>query len=232
MAQHLRAEFPKPVSDSRFVDLLPSVLLPLVASLQTQIGRCTGVRLIESTPLAVCHNARIQPHRVCAAAAARGKMSLGGFSGCKRHLVGIAHGERLACGLTRGTVDDRQPVPTLLQRLTGRVGKLWGDRGAISQLLVERLLDERRIQLITRGRTPMHNRVLTLSDTLLLRQRALIETLDDHLQTSCQIEHTRHRRPVTFLVHLVCGHIADCHLPNKRSLGLDRHPDVLALPGA
>jgi hypothetical protein len=48
-----------------------------------------------------------------------------------------------------------------------------------------------------------------------LRQRALSATIGDHLKTICQIEHTRHRRPITLLVHLVCGLIAYCHLPKK-----------------
>jgi hypothetical protein len=41
-------------------------------------------------------------------------------------------GELLACHLTPGNVDDRQSVPLLAQRLWG---KLFGDRGYISQPL-------------------------------------------------------------------------------------------------
>src|SRR5215469_9142383 len=63
---HLRAEFPKLVSYSRFVELMPTVLLPLVAYLHTQRGRCSGISFLDSTPLAVCHNARIPQHKVFA----------------------------------------------------------------------------------------------------------------------------------------------------------------------
>ena len=57
--RHLRSEFPILVSYSRFVELMPTVLVPLVAYLHTQLGQCSGISFIDSTPLAVCHNARI-----------------------------------------------------------------------------------------------------------------------------------------------------------------------------
>jgi len=59
----LRAEFPHLVSYSRFVALIPRVLLPLAVYLQTQMGSCTRVSFVDSTALTVCHNARIAPHR-------------------------------------------------------------------------------------------------------------------------------------------------------------------------
>lgn len=57
--RHLRSEFPTLISYSRFVELIPTVLVPLVAYLHTQLGQCSGISFIDSTPLAVCHNARI-----------------------------------------------------------------------------------------------------------------------------------------------------------------------------
>ena len=229
---HLRAEFPKLVSYSRLVELMPTVRLPLVASLPTRMGRCTGISFIDSTPLAVCHNARIQQHRVFAVDAARGKTALGWFYGFKLHLVVNERGELLSFCLTRGNVDDRQPVPALLERVRGRFGKLFGDKDSISQPLAEHLLVDHGVQLITRLRKNMRNRLLPLADRLLLRKRALIETIYDHLKNICQIEHTRHRSPVNFLVNLVCGLIAYCHSPKKPSLDLDPNPDLLALPAA
>jgi len=75
--RHLRSEFPTLVSYSRFVELMPTVLIPLVANLHTQLGHCTGISFIDSTSLAVCHNARIHQHCVFAGRAARGKTSVG-----------------------------------------------------------------------------------------------------------------------------------------------------------
>ena len=74
---HLRAEFPRLVSYSRFVELIPNALVALVCYLHTRKGRCTGISFIDSTPLRVCHNRRIHSHRVMAGLAQRGKTSTG-----------------------------------------------------------------------------------------------------------------------------------------------------------
>lgn len=216
---HLRAEFPHLVSYSRFVELMPSVLLPLTIYLHTQFGACTGLSFIDSTPLAVCHPARISQHRVFAEAR-RGKTSMGWFYGFKLHVVVNDAGELVAVCLTRGNVDDRHPVPQLAQRL---FGKLFGDKGYISQPLAEQLFVQQGVQLITKLRKNMRQRLVETSDRLLLRKRVIIESIHDQLKNVSQIEHTRHRSPRNFLVNLVCGLIAYCHQPKKPGLHLDRH---------
>jgi DDE family transposase len=219
--RHWRSEFPHLVSYPRFVALLPTILVPLTAYLQTQLGTCTGISFVDSTSLAVCHNARISQHRVFADRATRGKTSVGWFFGFKLHLVVNDRGELLAFCLTPGNWDDRRPVPQLLRRIQRRFGRLFADRGYISQPLAEQLLVEHGLHLITKLRKNMHNRLLDVSDKLLLRKRAIIETIYDQLKNICQIEHTRHRSPVNFLVNLVAGLIAYCHQPKKPALDLD-----------
>lgn len=215
--RHLHSEFPTLVSYSRFVELMPTVLVPLVAYLHTPLGRCSGISFIDSTPLAVCHNARIQQHRVFAGRAARGKTSVGWFYGFKLHLVVNDQGELLAFCLTPGNVDDRHPVPKLA---TGLVGQLFGDKGYLSQPLAQQLLVTHGLHLITKLRKKMHNRLLGWSDKLYLRKRTIIETITDQLKNISQIEHSRHRSPINFLVNLVAGLIAYCHQPKKPSLGV------------
>ena len=215
--RHLRSEFPKLVSYQRFVELMPTVLVPLVAYLHTQLGSCTGISFIDSTSLAVCRNPRIHQHRVFDGRAARGKTSVGWFFGFKLHLVVNDQGELLAFCLTPGNVDDRHPVPKLA---TGLVGKLFGDKGYLSQPLAQQLLVTHGLHLITKLRKKMHNRLLDWSDKLLLRKRAIIETITDQLKNISQIEHSRHRSPINFLVNLVAGLIAYCHQPKKPSLGV------------
>ena len=215
--RHLRREFPTLVSYQRFIELMPSLLVPLLAYLHTQLGRCTGISFIDSTKLAVCHNARIRQHRVFDGRAARGKTSVGWFYGFKLHLVVNDEGDLLAFCLTPGNIDDRRPVPKLARRL---FGTLFGDKGYLSQPLAEHLLLTQGLRLITKLRKKMHNRLLTLSDKLLLRKRAIIETINDQLKNICQIEHSRHRSPVNFLVHLIAGLIAYCQQPKKPSLHL------------
>jgi hypothetical protein len=120
--------------------------------------------------------------------------------------------------LTPGNTDDRKPVSKLLQCL---LGKVFGDRGYISQQLATQLWQHLGIQLITKLRRNMKNRLMALTDKLLLRRRAIIESVIDQLKNISQIEHSRHRSPVNFLVNLVSGLIAYCHQPKKPSLVLE-----------
>jgi len=97
----------------------------------------------------------------------------------------------LTCGLTPGNVDDRKPVPSMVKTLRG---KLFGDRGYISTPLTQ-LLFEQGLHLITRLRKNMKNPWLPLSEKLLLRKRAIIESIIDQLKNISQIEHSRHHSP-------------------------------------
>ena len=214
---HLREEFPNLVSYQRFVELTPSVLIPLCAYLHHCYGQCSGVSFIDSTPLAVCHNRRIPRHRVFQDVAQRGKNSVDWFFGFKLHLVVNDRGQLLACRLTAGNVDDRIPVPQLTKWVWG---KLFGDKGYLSQPLTEQLL-QRGIHLVTRLKSKMKNRLILLSDKLLLRKRSILETIIDQLKNISQIEHTRHRSLANFMVNVVCGLIAYSHQPTKPSLALD-----------
>jgi hypothetical protein len=67
--------------------------------------------------------------------------------------------------LTPGNVDDRRPVAKLVSGLTG---KLFGDKGYLSQSLAQYLLVTHRLHHITKLREKMHNRLLDWSDKLLL----------------------------------------------------------------
>lgn len=214
---HLSAEFPHLVSYNRFVELIPAVLVPLCAYLRSCYGECTGISFVDSTPLAVCHNRRIGQHRTFAGIAQRGKNSMGWFFGFKLHLVVNDRGQLLACRLTAGNVDDRVPVPKLVQRLWG---KLFGDKGYLSQPLTAQLR-QRGIHLITHLKSNMKNRLLLLSDKLLLRRRSILETITDQLKNISQIEHTRHRSLANLMVNVVAGLIAYCHQPKKPSLALN-----------
>lgn len=212
--EQLYREFPRLVSYERFVALMPGALVPLCAYLVNCYGSGTGVSFIDSTPMAVCHNRRIASHRVFAGMAQRGKSSMGWFFGFKLHLVVNDRGELLACRLTPGNVDDRKPVPQLTR---GLLGRLFGDRGYISGKLASQLF-ALGLRLITRTKRNMKPCPLPPEDRLLLRKRAIIESVNDQLKNISQIEHTRHRSPANFLVNLVSGLIAYCHQPKKPSL--------------
>ncbi len=87
--------------------------------------------------------------------------------------------ELLACQITPGNIDDRKPVPALCKHL---FGKLIADRGYVSQPLFEQFLDSFGVQLITKLRKNMKNRLLPWMDKLLLRKRAIIESVVDQLK--------------------------------------------------
>jgi hypothetical protein len=120
----------------------------------------------------------------------------------------------------------------VLKRVQGLLGTFCAATGSISQPLAEPLLVVQGVQRITRRRTNIRQRLVPLPDKLVLRKRAIIETIDDQLKTSCQIEHTRHRSPLNVFVNLVCGLIASCHQPKQPSLHMDATLDRLALPPA
>lgn len=216
VCKYLGAEFPNLVSYNRFVELMPRVLLPLCCYLHFRKGQVTGISFIDSTRLTVCGNKRINRNRVFKDLAALGKSSMGWFFGFKLHLVVNDQGELLAFCLTPGNVDDRQPVPELVQ---GFFGKLFGDKGYISQALFE-LLFEAGIQLVTGIRKNMKNQLVPLLDKLLSRKRSIIETINDQLKNISQIEHSRHRSVTNFMVNLVAGLVAYTHQEKKPSLDL------------
>lgn len=214
----LRSEFPGLVSYTRFVDFIPSALFALCAYFhQTCLGDCTGISFIDATSIDVCLNQRIASHKVFAGLAERGKTSTGWFFGFKLHLVINDRGELLSVYLTPANVDDRKPVPHLVQKL---FGKVFGDKGYVSQPLQELLLKTLGVQLITKLKKNAKSCLpMTLTDRILLRRRAIIESVIDQLKNISQIEHSRHRSVTNFLVNLMCGLIAYAHQPKKPSLG-------------
>lgn len=130
-----------------------------------------------------------------------GKPVLDGFMGVSSTWLSliVASYELVAClSLTPGNVDDRTPVPDRVKNLRGT---LCGDRGSISASLTP-LLFEQGLHLITRLRKNMKDCLMRLSDTLLLRKRAIIESIIDQLKHISHIEHSRHRSPVNCVVHV------------------------------
>ena len=97
---------------------------------------------------------------------------MGWFYSFKLHLVVNDRGELLVFRLTPANVDDRQPLPHMARAL---FGKLFGDKGYLSQALFTALF-EQGIELITHVRKNMKNRLMPLMDKLLLRKRSIIET--------------------------------------------------------
>jgi hypothetical protein len=214
--KHLAWAFPRLVSYNRFVELMPGALVPLCGYLQSRKGRCSGISFVDSTSLRVCHNRRIHSHKVFEGCARRGKTSVDWFYGFKLHLVVNDCGELLSLRLTPGNTDDRRPVPELVK---GLFGKLFGDKGYVSRPLFEALYDE-GVQLVTKLKRGMRNRLVPLFDQIMLRKRAIIESVTDQLKNISQIEHSRHRSVANCFVNLLAGLVAYTWREKKPSLNI------------
>ena len=215
--KHYRDDFPKLISYERFVALMPSMLVPMMMFLYSQRGKCTGISYVDSTKLQVCANIRIPRHKVFKGIAARGKSSMGWFFGFKLHLIVNDKGEILAFHISPGNVDDRVPVEEMSKKL---FGKLYGDRGYISQKIFKILMDK-GLQLITTIRNKMKNKLMNILDKILLRKRYIIETINDQLKNISQIEHSRHRSFANCMLNVLTGLAAYSLQEKKPSIRID-----------
>ena len=88
--------------------------------------------------------------------------------------------------ITPGDVDDRKPLE-YKAFIDFIYGKLVGDKGYIGKNLFQRLFVD-GIQLITKLKSNMKGALMSVADKLLLRKRAIIETVNDELKNIAQIE--------------------------------------------
>ena len=225
VCKHLRHLFPKVVSYNRFVELEKQVAVPLALFIKkVLLGKCTGISFVDSTPLRVCRNQRIHIHKVFKGIAQRGKCSMGWFFGFKLHLICNEKGEVLNFIITPGDVDDRKPLEykAFVEFI---YEKLVGDKGYIGKNLFQRLFVD-GIQLITKLKSNMKGALMSVSDKLLLRKRAIIETVNDELKNIAQVEHSRHRSFENFIVNMLGAIAAYCVFPKKPCIHVQRTLDT------
>lgn len=104
-------------------------------------------------------------------------------------------------------------------------GKLVGDKGYISKNLFERLFVD-GIRLITKIKSNMKGALISVSDRLLLRKRAIIETVNDELKNIAQVEHSRHRCFDNIIVNMLGGIAACCFFPKIPCINVRRTIDT------
>ena len=86
--RHGASDFPHTVSYNRFVELQQKALIPMVVFLQLCcLGKCTGIFIIDSTPIKVCHIKREKSNKVFKGLETKEKSTIGWFFGFKRHIV-------------------------------------------------------------------------------------------------------------------------------------------------
>lgn len=215
---YLNREFPGLVSYNRFVELQQKYALPMLMFVSAQsLGDCTGISFIDSTRLVVCAKERIHQNKVFAGAATRGYSTMGWFYGFKLHLVINDMGEIIAFQLTQGSVSDNNTnlLLTLCKQL---FGKLYGDKGYLVKQSVFEQLFHSGVQLITKIKRNMKNKLMSIFDKIMLRKRSVVECVNDALKNICQIEHSRHRSISGFIINLYSGIAAYNLLPKKPSI--------------
>jgi hypothetical protein len=68
--------FKNPLCYERYVQLIPTLFLPLIVMLHYLSGKATGIYYADSTHFAVCKNIRIKSHRTFHNLAKRGHSSI------------------------------------------------------------------------------------------------------------------------------------------------------------
>ena len=215
----LTNEFKNLVSYNRFVELKQE-LAPDIGCLMQMImsfNQCTGTSFIDSFSLVVSHNKRIYSHKVFQGVAARGKTSVGWFFGFKVHITVDPAGNILNLYFTPGNIADNNEQ--VLKKLTANMfGKIFGDKGYLLNPELFRQLYENSVQFVTKIRSNMQNKLMNLTDKLLLKKRGVIESVIDIIKIHLSVDHSRHRSRAAFLSNLFSGIIAYAFYPQKPSI--------------
>ena len=206
--------FRKYVSYNRMIELKNNYNDVVAAFIKyNTLNQCTGVSYIDSTPLKVCRNERRFQHKVFSNIAKSSKTSMGWFFGLKLHIVINERGELLSFVLSQANIVDNNAsvVGALTKNI---VGKLFGDRGYISQKLTNNLR-EKGISLITRIKKGMKNQLMLRRDKFLLRYRNIIESTFGILKQRMDLEHTRYRNPNSLISNVLISLAAYVFYPHK-----------------
>jgi hypothetical protein len=222
----MKTYFPQQISYERFVALLPRLLpgLYVLLKMQMLLSRRSNQYFIDSKKIVVCDNRRIHSHKVFQDCAKRGKTSTGWFYGFKLHLVINNYGQIMNFLFTQGNVADNNQA-VLQYMLAGLQGQCFADKGYLTALFEDFYLQG--LQLVTKVRNKMKNKLIKLSDYLKLRKRALIESVNDILTSVFDLEHTRHRSPVNALAHMLSALIAYCFYEDKPAVFIEHNLPLL-----
>jgi len=225
----MRSHFPKLVSYNRFIGLVPRYMLHIWVFLNSvRATEQCGFSYMDSKKLTVCHNRRIHSHKVFKGIAARGHCSVGWwFFGFKLFLVINPFGQILRCFITPGNIADNDQE-VLRKLLKGLTSKIYGDKGFISSKITLEFL-EKGLHIITKIRSNMKNKLMSLQDKFLLLKRGVIESVFDIMSAICDIDHSRHRSRVNAFTHLFSGLVAYTYLDKLPSIFRKKYDAISAI---
>ena len=203
--------FSNPPCYDRFIQIIPSLFLPLIVMMHYMSGKQTGVYFVDSTHFAVCKNIRIYRNRTFSGLAKRCHSSIDWFYGFKLHI--IINDRIVAIRITKGNVDDRKAFEEMVIK-KGLKGKVYADKGYISKALFTKLY-KTGLQLITGIKRNMKNYLLPILDKIMLKKRFIIETIFGYLKENFNLRPNKHRSPTNFFATLFAALIAFQIKPNK-----------------
>ncbi|MCB9227561.1 MAG: IS982 family transposase [Chitinophagales bacterium] len=212
--EDMKNYFPKAPSYCQFVKLIDRALIPLATFLLKQGAKHKkGFYYADSKQLKVCHILREYQHKVFKQHATKGKSSTGWFFGFKLHLVINLYGEIVKFCFTPAHVADNN-FDLMTHFLKDLQGKIYADKGYLSSKAWHELRNN-GVQIITKLRKNMKNKLMDLQDKLFLLKRGLIESVFNVLTTVCDLEHSRHRNPINAFTHMV-GSLVGYHFLDKK----------------
>nr|WP_284346799.1 transposase [Rickettsia endosymbiont of Oedothorax gibbosus] len=78
------------------------------------------------------------------------------------------------------------------------------------------------LELITKIKSNMKERIIDPIKKRFLNKRYIIETINDQLKNLCHIDHTRHRSVMNFQTNVLAGLLAYVFKPNKISVAFGK----------
>lgn len=214
--------FPDAPTYECFLSYIPKAadLIYLWLLYTVALSEKTGLYIVDSKKLEVCNIRREHSHKVFQGIARKGKSSTGWFFGLKIHLVINNLGEIVSFELTPGNVADNNQE--LLKRLFDKLdGVCVGDKGYLSKLFA--FFYENGLHLVTKPKKNMKKFPVPNYHNILINKRAVVESVFDILKSVCNIEHSRHRRPMNAAVHILSSLIAYQYMDKKPRIFCPSH---------
>ena len=109
---------------------------------------------------------------------------------------------------------------TILEICKKIKGRIFGDKGYISQKLFEEML-EKGLRIITALRAKMKPKLMVFGESELLKKRSMIESVFHILKDILLVNHTRHRCPINFMINIISALCAYCLYPGKPSIKIN-----------
>ncbi len=210
------------VSYNRFVELMRSCFLEfyLFSKFHT-VGKCTGISYVDSTTLKIAHVKREKSIKLFKGIASKSKSSMGFYIGFKYHLVINHHGEIIDHYFSNSITPDIKILDKIVYKING---KLFGDKGYVSKDMTQKL-KRKGIELITKIRKNMKPKIMSEIDKILLKKRMLIESVFDVLKNTYNMEHSRHRSKINFLINIFS--VISAYHFNKRKPHIQLEKNIL-----